>query len=267
MADGSVPKMRIAQPGTPRLVCIPYAGGSTAPFYRWKKQIPEWLDVVPLSLPGHDGRLHEPPCTSLRALAAELAVDIEAAFNEPYVLLGHSMGAWLAYELAREARRRGARLPELLVVAAARAAHLPLDGSPVHMLPDEELLHAVDQRYGGIPAAVRESPELLRLVLPSLRADLQMVETYRYTEEPPLEVEIFALGGSDDPAVSVAQLDGWRRHTTRGFSLRLLPGGHFFLFSNDGRVPSLSAPHSQQPSAGLQAIVSRIQLRTPGATR
>jgi medium-chain acyl-[acyl-carrier-protein] hydrolase len=195
-------------------------------------------------------------------LAAELAADIEPVIGESYALVGHSMGAWLAYELARELRRRGARLPELLVVAASRAPHLPLDESQVHTFPDDELADAVDRRYGGIPAAVRNSPELLRLVLPALRADLQMVETYEYFEEPPLEVEIFALGGSHDPAVSAAQLEGWRRHTSRGFSLRLMPGGHFFLFTGgNGPTSSSLLGRLQQPSAGLQAIINRIQYR------
>jgi surfactin synthase thioesterase subunit len=252
--------MRFASAHALRLICLPYAGGGAAQFLRWRKVIPQWLDVVPLTLPGHDGRLHEPPRTDLCALAAELAVDIEPVINEPYALVGHSMGAWLAYELARALRRRRARLPALLIVAAARAPHLPLDGSLVYTLPDEELIDALDQRYGGIPAAVRNNPELLRLVLPALRADLQMVETYEYCEEAPLEVEIFTLGGSDDPAVSAAQLEGWRRHTCRAFSLRLMPGGHFFLFScGDGTGCSPTPGRLQQPSAGLQAIINRIQ--------
>src|SRR5688572_20687685 len=100
MAPTSVPRIRFANARTVRLVCLPYAGGGAAPFFRWRKELPEWLDVVPLALPGHDGRLHEQPRTDLCALAAELAADIEPVTDVSYVLLGHSMGAWLAYELA-----------------------------------------------------------------------------------------------------------------------------------------------------------------------
>jgi medium-chain acyl-[acyl-carrier-protein] hydrolase len=215
---------------------------------------------MPLTLPGHDGRLHEPPRTDLCALAVELANDIEPATHASYVLLGHSMGAWLAFELARELRRRGARLPDLLIVAAARAPHLPLDEASFHVSPDDELVAAVDRRYGGIPAAVRNSPELLRLVLPALRADLQMVETYNYRDEPPLDSEIFALGGTLDAAVTAAQLDGWRHHTSRAFSLRLMPGGHFFLFAeDDAAMRSLTPGRLRRPCAGLQAIINRVQ--------
>ena len=109
MASTSVPKMRLASAPTLRLVCLPFAGGGAAPFFRWRKELPEWLDVVPLALPGHDGRLQEQPRTDLRALAAELAADIEPVTDVACVLLGHSMGAWLAYELVRELRRRSAR--------------------------------------------------------------------------------------------------------------------------------------------------------------
>jgi surfactin synthase thioesterase subunit len=145
---------------------------------------------------------------------------------------------------------------------------LPLRESPIYALPDRELIDAVDQRYGGIPAAVQKSPDLLRLVLPALRGDLAMAETYQHIDEPPLEVEIFALGGSDDPAVSPAELDGWRHHTAREFSLRLIPGGHFFLFSGgDGTASAVVSARSQQPAAGLQAIISRIQHRISHANK
>ncbi len=86
------------------------------------------------------------------------------------------------------------------------------------------------RRYGGIPPAVSASPELVQLLKPALRADIQMVESYQFADEPPLETEILALGGIDDPVVSAAQLEGWRHHTSLACSVRLLPGGHFFLF-------------------------------------
>jgi surfactin synthase thioesterase subunit len=222
--------------------------------------------LLPLRLPGHDGRLNEPPRTNLRALAAELAGDLQSIAERPYTLLGHSLGAWLAFEIAREMRRRGCLRPALLVVAASRAPHLRLTERPIYDLPDDRFLDAVDERYGGIPPAVRASDELIRLLLPSLRADLQMAETYQYDEEPPLDVEVLALGGVEDSAISPAQLESWREHTTQAFSSRLLPGGHFFLFhgsesvgSADSRTPPRAA------SAALQIIIDRMQqLRVAG---
>jgi medium-chain acyl-[acyl-carrier-protein] hydrolase len=262
----SLSEQRNPAVGIVKLVCLPFAGGSSAPFYRWRSRLPDWIELAPVSLPGHDGRLHEPPFTDLRKLVAVLVDDIQTALDQPFVLLGHSMGAWLAFEMARELRRRGALLPELLVVSASRAPHLRSDGPPIYQLPESELLEALTQSYGGIPTEVSSSRELLQLLLPALRADLQMIETHRYAEELPLDVEILALGGIDDAAVSPAQLEGWRRHATRACSVRLLPGGHFFLF-DQGRDNSRSGTSKQksESSAALRIIVDRIEKCRPTA--
>jgi surfactin synthase thioesterase subunit len=177
------------------------------------------------------------------------------------------MGAWLAFELVRSLRQHNVQMPRLLFVAAARAPHLPLNEPPIHVLTDEELVEAVDRRYGGIPARVRNSPELLQLLLPSLRADLQMVETYDFREEPPLDVEIVAMGGTADPAVSAAQLEGWRQHTTKGCSVRLVPGGHFFLFDGGDAGATMSRQTvACGASAAIEMIVNRLVQCVPQAS-
>jgi medium-chain acyl-[acyl-carrier-protein] hydrolase len=125
----------------------------------------------------------------------------------------------------------------------------------------------VDERYGGIPSTVRTSEDLLRLLLPPLRADLQMVETYQYRDEPPLDVEIMALGGIGDRAVSPTQLDDWRHHSTRAFSIQLLPGSHFFLFQGGGITANIhtTAKQTMKPAA-LPIIIRRIQQLSAGNT-
>jgi surfactin synthase thioesterase subunit len=146
-----------------------------------------------------------------------------------------------------------------MVVAACCAPHVRLTQSPIHGLPDQEFLLALERRYGGVPPEVSASPELLQLVLPALRADMQMIETYRYVEEAPLEVEILAMGGTEDAAVSAAQLNSWQRQTTRSCSVRLLPGGHFFLFtSGQPFAASGKTVVSAAPPAALQMIIARI---------
>ena len=232
-----------------RLVCLPYAGGTAAAYHRWRPVVPQWFELAPVELPGHGTRLSERPRTDLRQLAVELIDELQPSLDGPFAILGHSMGTWFALELTRELRRRGARMPELLVVASGRPPHLKLPHEPLHELPDDELVQSVSDRYDGIPQAVRESPELLQLLLPGLRADLQMLETYEYRDEAPLATAMLVLGGAEDRAVPMADLSEWRRHTTGDFALRLTPGGHFALFQGT----------KGQPSDGLSIVISRLE--------
>jgi medium-chain acyl-[acyl-carrier-protein] hydrolase len=245
-----------AQQADVRLVCLPYAGGGSAVYYRWRATMPGGVDLVPICLPGREGRVGEPIGPDLKTVAIQVADEITPQLDRPFVLLGHSMGAWLAFELARELRCRAARLPGLLVVAASEPPDAPRPAEPLHVLPDEEFLRRLQQRFDGIPPAVRDNPELLQLLLPMLRADVRLVETYQCEPQPPLDVEILALGGTDDPSVSAAGLAGWRAHTTQKFSARLLPGDHFFLFRGDGPQPPDGGTAAVSPA--LQLILSRI---------
>jgi surfactin synthase thioesterase subunit len=255
MTITSVPRARLTDDALIRLVCIPYAGGGTAVFHRWQQALPKRVDLVPLCLPGHDGRLSETLHTDIHDLAGELADDLCPALDRPYMLLGHSLGAWIAFEMARELRRRNARSPEMLIVAAARAPDTPISRPPLHLLSDPEFIAAIHERYDGIPAAVLASPELLAMLTPVLRADFRMGETYRYRPEMPLDVEILALGGAEDPAVSATQLAAWHDHTVAGCSVRLFPGGHFFLFRSDDRDPG----ERDEPSAPLRTIIEALK--------
>jgi surfactin synthase thioesterase subunit len=238
-----------------RLFCLPYAGGGSAVFHRWRMALPAGMELAPICLPGREGRVDEPPHTEWQTLVREIADAIASSIDRPYALLGHSMGAWIAFELARELRRRQLRLPGLLAVAASRAPHRPIPVPRLHELPDDEFVRELSNRFDGIPPAVHTNKELLELLLPTLRADIQLVEQYTFDDERPLEVEILAIGGTQDPAVSATDLAEWRRHTSRKFSVRMMPGGHFFLFRID---PMEDTP----PKALLHAIARQLQLNS-----
>jgi medium-chain acyl-[acyl-carrier-protein] hydrolase len=146
----------------------------------------------------------------------------------PYAILGHSLGALTGFELTRALRREGLPLPAHLVVSGHRGPQLPDPDPPIHGLPDAEFIEELSA-LNGTPAEVFESPELVELMLPLLRADFTAAETYAYTEEAALECPITALGGDSDPLVSADEIEGWRSQTTSGFDSRILAGDHFFL--------------------------------------
>jgi medium-chain acyl-[acyl-carrier-protein] hydrolase len=186
------------------------------------------VQVCPVQLPGREERLAEPPIAALPELLAQAAAAVAQQLDRPFALLGHSFGALVAYELAHVLRVRRLRPPAALIVSGCRAPDVTPPGPPLHGLPDAELAAAVQRRFGGIPPAALAHAELMRLVLPALRNDLQMAETYHAVPRPPLDCPVLALGGRDDPGVSADDLAGWARQTHGPFELLQMAGGHFF---------------------------------------
>jgi surfactin synthase thioesterase subunit len=235
-----------------RLFCFPHAGGGTAAYYRWQAVVPPEIEILPLRLPGRENRLTDPPYADVVELARDVANAISEAGNQPFALLGHSLGAYVAWESACQLRKSSGASPRLVIVSAAQAPHLVQKGTPISRLADREFVDEMVRRYDGIPPAFRDDPQLLAALLPPLRADVRMWEQYIPSACPPLDCEMMALGGADDARVPMSGLQGWRDYTTNRFSARVFPGGHFYLFRN---VQTGSA----EPTTGLQAVVGRLQ--------
>jgi len=170
----------------------------------------------------------------------------------PFALMGHSLGAAVAFELARQLP---AGLPlQRLFVSARRAPHVPDRQPAISHLPADQFLAEVQRRYDGIPSAVLESTDLLELLLPRLRADLELLETHSFTPASPVDCPISVFGGTRDPGVSLADLDGWREHTRVGVRIRMFDGPHLFLQSQRGALlTAIAADLGLEWAAGVQA--------------
>ena len=211
-----------------RLFCFPYAGGSAALYRTWPAELPDTIEVCMAELPGRGSRLNEPPFTRLESIVDFLANAIKPYLDKPFAFFGHSMGAMISFELACRLREKVVAKPAHLFVSGRRAPQMPDTNPFTYNLPTSKLLEEL-RRLNGTPIEVLENPELMHLMLPLLRADFEVVETYVYSPGPALDCPITAFGGLQDQEVSREEVEAWREQTIASFSLRMLPGGHFFL--------------------------------------
>jgi medium-chain acyl-[acyl-carrier-protein] hydrolase len=213
-----------------RLFCFPYAGGSASVFHSWAAALRSDVELNAVQLPGRENRLLDPPFIRLALLVEALAQILPPYLDRPYAFFGHSMGALIGFELARLFRKQGSPGPACLIVSGHRAPHLPDRRPPIHHLPDARFIEEL-RRLNGTPEEVLQHEELRDLLLPVLRADFAVCETYLYAPEQPLDCPIFVIGGEQDPEVSQDELAAWQLHTRGAFTLHMIPGDHFFLHS------------------------------------
>lgn len=213
-----------------RLFCFPYAGGAANIFRPWVKQLSHVADVYPIQLPGRGDRITEPSLTSTVPMVDALVKNLAPYFDRPFAFFGHSMGALIAFELARKLRSEHGPLPVHIIVSGRRAPHLPRDFPITFDLPDREFEEEL-KRLGGTGKEVVENPEIMGLMKPTLRADFQLCQEYNYIDQGPLGCPFTVLGGTDDPDVKLEHLAPWKEHTTGECLIKLLPGDHFFIHS------------------------------------
>jgi len=212
----------------PRLFCFPNAGAGAARFAGWRRLAAQGVAVCPVQPPGRAERFREPAYDRLEPLVDDLLAALDGQFTGMYALFGHSVGALVAYELARRLCEFEARPPAHLYISARPAPQLPDTRRPLRDLPAAELFGEI-RRIGGTPDEVLRDPELTAYLLPLLRADFAVNETYRYQRELPLDIPLTVFGGERDPRADEAELLAWRSRTTNRFDIRVYPGGHFYL--------------------------------------
>lgn len=218
-----------------RLFCFPYAGGGDSIFHLWQQSLSNTIEVCPVQLPGRAARIAEPPWTDMDQLLRALGRALTPYLDKPFALFGHSMGALIAFNLARHLRRECDAQPIHLFVSGRCSPQTMKEPVDFKLAELPKML----RRYNGTPEEALEDPELMELVLPVLRADLALCRSYVYTSEPPFSSSITAFGGLQDYGVPRDCLEGWSEHTTGSFVVRMLPGDHFFL--NTSRLPLLEA--------------------------
>lgn len=218
-----------------RLFCFPYAGSAAHIFRGWQQELPGEIEITPVHLPGRGKRVREKLFTDLLELAEVLTAELSTHAEKPYALFGHSLGATIAFEVVRGLRRRGLPLPIHLFVSGCRAPQLPRTSYRSYDLPSAELIGRL-RVLNGTPSQILESPALMEFFLPIIRADLQMIQTYKYSAEEPLSCPISAFGGWQDLEEPPEMISAWREQTTALFQRQMFAGDHFFLHSEPDRL-------------------------------
>jgi medium-chain acyl-[acyl-carrier-protein] hydrolase len=215
-----------------RLFCFPYVGASATAYRPWVKRLPPDIEILAVQLPGRGPRIAEPTISRLTPLLDALQAALADQAGVPWAFFGHSMGALVAFELTRALVRSGGPAPVHLFLSGHESPQHIKVSVPIGSMSDEALIAKL-LRYDGTPQEILREPELLQLILPPIRADFELLESWRHVPEAPLDVPVTVLGGKEDTTVSADMLEGWRDHVAGPFSHHQFPGGHFFIHTEE----------------------------------
>ncbi len=222
------PQPRIA----PRchVICFPCAAGGVGPYYQWSGDLPDQFQLWGVQMPGRDQRLRDPLVQDMSELMTGLVPALVECADRSLIFFGHSAGAYVALEAARQLEREHNLVIDRLIVAGSNA---PQTGAPLHYglgeLSDKLFLAEI-RNLGGTPPQVLEHPELLALFLPIMRADIRLAENYRVPLHDPIAAPITALRGEDDWHTGEDAMRRWGELTRGDFRFHNVPGDHFFPY-------------------------------------
>lgn len=224
-----------------RLFAFPHGGGGASAFRAWPSELPAHIELWAFRPPGREYRHREPSFPDMQSAVKTFIEVARAELEQPYVCFGHSLGALMAFEVARALSREGGRPPEKVIVAGHSAPHMTLRRRHVHKLSDREMIAELKD-FAGTPAKVLDDPDMMSMMIRPIRADFKIRETYEFLPGEPLSCPLVAFSGDTDPEVLPEQLDGWSQHTRGAFAAFTLPGSHFFVNERtSGFFPKLRA--------------------------
>ena len=219
---------QLGAPRPQRLYCFSYAGGSAANYSHWQAKLDPSIEICAVELPGHGTRFNEAPAASMSILVESITIEILAQPHKEFAFFGHSLGALLAFEVARFLHLRGFPSPQHLFVSGASAPQTRRDVGKLHLLSDQELITAL-RDYNGTPPSVLEHEELMELLLPMIRADFALAANYVYRPIRLLKMPISVLIGTDDENNKLDYVDAWKRETLAECTFHWFKGDHFFI--------------------------------------
>ncbi|MET2832460.1 alpha/beta fold hydrolase [Mesorhizobium shangrilense] len=238
-----------------RIFCFPHGGGSVQSFRSWSDYLPEDVELICLDLPGRGKRSAEAAIRSMDVLAPMINDALRGYSDRPFIFFGHSTGALVAYEIARSLESAGRPSPFHVVVSAHKSADVPADQPPTYRCADDELTDLVRTLGMVPPEALANEELLLDFILPPLRADFELAETYDRSLPTPLNAAITAMGGVEDEMLNADDLDEWRRFTTSRFARVMFDGDHFFTHSMTEEVVSTLLREVREVKAQLPASI------------
>ena len=212
-----------------RLFCFPCAGGLPSRFNAWSKHLFPDIEICSLQLPGRGKRIQEPCIKEWTVLIDKITLALQDSLNRPFAFLGHSLGALISFEVTHRLRQNHDLLPQHLFICSCGGPSTPMTQPSISSLPTQLFVKELSERYQAIPSMIQEDAQLLKLFLPSLRADFNLFETYSYSSKTPLDCPITVFSGLQDLAVTKQSLLNWQQETSTDVNLSFLDGNHFFL--------------------------------------
>ena len=221
-----------------RLFCFHYGGGSASAFHNWAQYLPDYIELIAVQLPGREGRFIEPCLGSVEELVEKLVPSLAFVLDKPYVVFGHSLGAINSFEVLRSIQKLQLRLPELYIPSGVKAPMFPYSAAPISSLPEEEFVSSLKERYKSTIGNLLDTPEFREVFVPQLRADFNMIESYRYSnpDKVAFDFPIVALAGTEEHLITEQHLASWADLTTQDFLAKRFSGGHFFVQSQESKV-------------------------------